>query len=31
VYSVTRAGTSALEVRRREWKQFAHAIELVMG
>ena len=31
VYSVTRAGSSALEVRRTEWKQFAHAIELVMG
>jgi PadR family transcriptional regulator, regulatory protein PadR len=31
VYSVTRAGTSALEARRREWKQFANAIELVMG
>ena len=31
VYSLTRAGTSALEVRRGEWKQFAHAIELVMG
>jgi DNA-binding PadR family transcriptional regulator len=31
VYSVTRAGTSSLEVRRREWRQFAHAIEAVMG
>ena len=31
VYNLTRAGTSALEVRRREWKRFAHAIELVMG
>lgn len=31
VYSVTRAGASSLKVRRREWKQFAHAIELVMG
>jgi PadR family transcriptional regulator, regulatory protein PadR len=31
VYSVTRAGTSSLEVRRREWKQFARAIEAVMG
>ena len=31
VYSVTRAGTSALAVRRREWKHFARAIEAVMG
>ena len=31
VYSVTRSGTSSLEVRRREWKQFATAIEAVMG
>jgi DNA-binding PadR family transcriptional regulator len=31
VYSVTRAGTSSLEVRRREWKQFSRAIEAVMG
>jgi transcriptional regulator len=31
VYRVTRSGTSALEVRRREWKQFARAIEAVMG
>jgi PadR family transcriptional regulator, regulatory protein PadR len=31
VYSVTRAGAASLQVRRREWKQFAHAIELVMG
>ena len=31
VYNLTRAGTSALEVRRREWKRFAHAIELVIG
>jgi DNA-binding PadR family transcriptional regulator len=31
VYSVTRAGTSALESRRREWKQFSRAIEAVMG
>ncbi len=31
VYSVTRAGTSALKVRRREWRQFARAIEAVIG
>ena len=31
VYSVTRTGTSTLQVRRREWKQFATAIEAVMG
>ena len=31
VYSVTRSGISSLEVRRREWKQFATAIEAVMG
>lgn len=31
VYSMTRAGTSSLEVRRHEWKQFARAIEAVMG
>ena len=31
VYSVTSAGTSALEVRRREWKSFAVAVEAVMG
>ena len=31
VYSLTRAGTSALEVRRQEWKHFAHAVEAVMG
>ena len=31
VYSVTRTGASALEVRRREWKRFAGAIEAVMG
>jgi PadR family transcriptional regulator, regulatory protein PadR len=31
VYRVPRAGTSALEVRRREWRQFARAIEAVMG
>lgn len=31
VYSVTRTGSSALEVRRREWKRFASAIEAVMG
>src|SRR6516164_8232094 len=31
VYSLTRSGSSALEVRRREWKHFAHAVEAVMG
>jgi PadR family transcriptional regulator, regulatory protein PadR len=31
VYSVTRSGAASLEVRRREWKQFARAIEAVMG
>ena len=31
VYSVTRSGASALEVRRREWRQFARAVEAVMG
>jgi DNA-binding PadR family transcriptional regulator len=31
VYSVTRAGTSSLEVRRREWRQFSRAIEAVIG
>ncbi|HYB28246.1 MAG TPA: helix-turn-helix transcriptional regulator [Solirubrobacteraceae bacterium] len=31
VYRVTRAGTSALEVRRREWKQFTLAVAAVMG
>jgi DNA-binding PadR family transcriptional regulator len=31
VYEVTRAGHSALEVRRHEWRRFAHAVEAVMG
>ena len=31
VYSVTRAGTSALKVRRREWKQFSQAVAAVIG
>ena len=31
VYSLTRAGASALQVRRREWTQFPRAIEAVMG
>ena len=31
VYAVTRAGHSALEVRRREWRQFSLAVEAVMG
>ena len=31
VYSVTRAGTSALEIRRREWKQFSRAVAAVIG
>jgi hypothetical protein len=28
---LTRAGSSALKVRRREWRLFAHAVEAVMG
>jgi PadR family transcriptional regulator, regulatory protein PadR len=31
VYSLTRAGTSALQVRRREWRQVSRAIDAVMG
>jgi DNA-binding PadR family transcriptional regulator len=31
VYRVTRAGRSALQVRRREWKSFARAVEAVVG
>ena len=31
VYRVTRAGASTLEVRRQEWRHFAHAVEAVMG
>jgi PadR family transcriptional regulator len=31
VYELTRAGHSALQLRRREWRQFAHAVEAVMG
>jgi len=31
VYSVTRAGASSLAVRRRQWKQFARAVEAVIG
>lgn len=31
VYSVTRAGRSALQVRRREWTQFSRAVEAVLG
>jgi transcriptional regulator len=31
VYRVTRSGGAALQVRRREWKQFARAVEAVMG
>jgi PadR family transcriptional regulator len=31
VYRLTRAGASALQVRRREWRQFSRAIEAVMG
>jgi DNA-binding PadR family transcriptional regulator len=31
VYRVTRAGRSALRVRRKEWKSFAGAVEAVFG
>ncbi len=31
VYGVTRAGRSALQARRREWRQFAQAVEVVLG
>ena len=31
VYSITRAGRSALEVRRYEWRTFANAMEAVFG
>ncbi len=31
VYQVTRAGRSALAVRRREWGHFAAAVEAVLG
>jgi PadR family transcriptional regulator, regulatory protein PadR len=31
VYQLTRAGRSALQVRRREWNQFARAVEAVLG
>jgi PadR family transcriptional regulator PadR len=31
VYSVTRAGRSALQARRQEWTQFARAVEAVLG
>ncbi len=31
VYRLTRAGRSALQVRRREWTQFARAVEAVLG
>lgn len=31
VYRVTRAGTAALEARRREWRRFAQAVEAVIG
>jgi PadR family transcriptional regulator, regulatory protein PadR len=31
IYSVTRTGASSLEVRRSEWRQFARAIEAVIG
>jgi PadR family transcriptional regulator, regulatory protein PadR len=31
VYSLTRAGRSALGARRRDWSQFARAVEAVLG
>lgn len=31
VYRLTHTGRSALQVRRREWRRFAQAIEAVMG
>ncbi len=31
VYQLTKAGHSALRVRRREWTQFAQAVEAVFG
>lgn len=31
VYRLTRAGRSALQVQRREWTRFAHAVEAVLG
>ncbi len=31
VYSITRAGRSALKTRRREWTQFSRAVEAVLG
>jgi DNA-binding PadR family transcriptional regulator len=31
VYSVTRGGRAALQARRREWRQFARAVEAVLG
>jgi DNA-binding PadR family transcriptional regulator len=31
VYQLTRAGRSALGVRRREWGEFARAVEAVLG
>jgi PadR family transcriptional regulator PadR len=31
VYRLTRAGRSTLQVRRREWSQFARAVEAVLG
>jgi PadR family transcriptional regulator, regulatory protein PadR len=31
VYRVTKVGASALEVRRREWRLFAQAVETVFG
>ncbi len=31
VYSITRAGQSALRARRRDWTHFARAVEAVLG
>ncbi len=31
VYSLTRSGRAALQVRRRDWTQFARAVEAVLG
>jgi PadR family transcriptional regulator PadR len=31
IYRITKAGASTLEVRRGEWKVFAHAIDAVFG
>ncbi len=31
IYTLTRAGRSALGEKRRDWRQFAHAVEAVLG